>query len=53
MALRLLFSYSDVLAANPGARLALVGDGPARAQLEAHFAVRPAASAAGSLLPLL
>lgn len=31
---------ADVLLANPGARLALVGDGPHRAVLEEHFAVR-------------
>lgn len=31
----------DVLAANPGARLALVGDGPHRSWLEAHFAGTP------------
>ena len=31
----------DVLAANPGARLALVGDGPAREQLKEHFAGTP------------
>lgn len=32
----------DVLAAVPGARLALVGDGPARPALEQHFAGAPA-----------
>jgi sulfoquinovosyltransferase len=36
-----LASLRDVLAANPGARLALVGDGPQRQQLEAHFAGTP------------
>lgn len=35
-----LLVLKDVLAANPGARLALVGDGPQRAVLEAHFAAR-------------
>jgi sulfoquinovosyltransferase len=30
-----------VLERTPGARLAFVGDGPARAELEAHFAGTP------------